>query len=243
MNKNLYEIFFYIQKKHWWFVARKEIILDFITRYLPNNKNPKILDIGCGSGYMLNTLELIGQVSGMDMSDDAIRFSKEIFSGEVMKGFLPANIPYPENNFDIIVALDVIEHVDDDVGALINLRAHMREGGKIIITVPANMYLWSEHDVINEHKRRYSLEELKTKLVASGFHIERISYYNTFLFPLVLAVRTINNLFKRKAESDMEMPNSLLNFFLKNIFSFEKYLLRFMNFNSFGVSIITVARK
>lgn len=243
MNKNLYEIFFHIQKKHWWFVARKKIVVDFIIRYLPEASNPKILDIGCGSGYMLNTLETIGQVSGMDMSDDAIGFSKEIFSGGVMKGFLPANIPYPKNYFDIVVALDVIEHVEDDIGSLVSLRTHMTDGAKIIITVPANMYLWSEHDVVNEHKRRYNMQELKTKLLASGFAIEKISYYNTLLFPLALCVRTFNNLLKRKAESDMEVPSPLVNSLLRNIFGFEKYLLRFFNFNFFGVSIIAVARK
>lgn len=243
MNKSLYEIFFKIQKKHWWFVARKEIVLDAIHRYLPQKKAPKILDIGCGSGYMLNTLESIGQVSGMDMSDDAIGFSKEIFSGEVKKGFLPANIPYPKNNFDIVVALDVIEHVDDDVAALVGIREHMTDGGKAIITVPASMLLWSEHDVVNEHKRRYTLEELKTKLLASGFVIEKISYFNTLLFPLVLVVRTINNILRRNGESDMEMPNKVVNFILKNIFGFEKYILRVCNMRFFGVSLIAVVRK
>lgn len=243
MDKNLYEIFFQIQKKHWWFVARKNIVLDFIHRYLPATKKPKILDIGCGSGLMLNALEEIGQVSGMDMSDDAINFSKKIFSGQVEKGFLPDNLPYPINNFDLVIALDVIEHVEDDVAALMKIHTHMTVGGKAVITVPANMLLWSEHDVINEHKRRYNLKELKSKLLASGFVIEKISYYNTLLFPIVLTVRTINNVLHRKDESDMIMPNPILNSILKNIFVLEKYILRFCNLPHFGVSLIAVVRK
>jgi SAM-dependent methyltransferase len=243
MNKNLYRIFFQIQKKHWWFVAKKNIVLDFIDRYASTKANPKILDIGCGSGLMLGALEKIGQVSGLDMSDDAISFSKEIFSGQVEKGFLPDNIPYPKNNFDLVICLDVIEHVTEDVAALVSIRSHMVDGGKAIITVPACMLLWSDHDVVNEHKRRYDMKELKSKLLASGFVIEKISYFNTLLFPAVLVVRTLNNILKRKGESDMDMPNPFLNAILKGIFSLEKYILRFCNLPPFGVSIIAVVRK
>lgn len=243
MDKPLYRLFFQIQKKHWWFVAKKEIVLDFIHKYLQNTNRPKILDIGCGSGLMLNSLEMIGQVSGMDMSDDAISFSKEIFSGQIEKGFLPANIPYPENNFNLIIALDIIEHVEDDLEALINIRARMTEDGIAIFTVPACMLLWSEHDVINEHKRRYDLQGLKTKLLKSGFTVEKISYFNTILFPVVLVVRTLNNLLKRKDKSDMEMPGPLLNMLLKNIFLMEKYILRISNLPPFGVSLIAVVKK
>lgn len=240
----MYRIFFQIQKKHWWFVAKKEIVIDFINRYFSSTKaEPKILDIGCGSGLMLNALEKYGKVHGMDMSDDAISFSREIFSGQVEKGFLPANIPYPENNFDLVIALDVIEHVDDDVASLVNIRSRMVEGGKAIITVPACMLLWSEHDVVNEHKRRYDLKELNKKLLDSGFIVERISYFNTFLFPVVLVVRTLNNILKRKGPTDMDMPNPFLNAILKQIFGLEKFVLRICNLPPFGVSIIAVVRK
>lgn len=243
MNKDLYRMFFEIQKKHWWFVAKKEIVLDFINKYLPEKRNLRILDIGCGSGLMLNSLESYGQVSGMDMSDDAISFSKEIFSGKVEKGFLPANIPYSKNNFDLVIALDVIEHINEDIEALKNIRTHMVEGGKAIITVPACMMLWSKHDVVNEHKRRYDLKELKSKLVESGFIIEKLSYFNTFLFLPVLIIRTLNNVLKREENSDLDMPSRPVNFILYTIFSLEKYVLRICNLPSFGVSLIAVVRK
>jgi SAM-dependent methyltransferase len=243
MNINLYRIFFQVQKKHWWFVVKKNIVLDFIHRNVLTLPKPKILDIGCGSGLMLGALESIGQVSGLDMSDDAIKFSKEIFSGQVEKGFLPDNVPYKKNNFDLVICLDVIEHVDDDVAALKSIRSHLIDGGKAILTVPACMLLWSSHDVVNEHKRRYDIKELKTKLLESGFVIERISYFNTLLFPVALLVRTFNNILNRKAESDIEMPHPVINTVLKAIFSLEKYILRFYNMPPFGVSIIAVVRK
>jgi 2-polyprenyl-3-methyl-5-hydroxy-6-metoxy-1,4-benzoquinol methylase len=242
MNIEMYRIFFDIQKKHWWFVTKKNIVLDTISRSLSKHADIKVLDIGCGSGLMLNALEEVGQTFGMDMSDDAINFSKEIFNGPVKKGFLPEQVPYEENYFDLITALDVIEHVDRDVDALKTLRSRLVSGGKAVITVPAYMFLWSSFDEMNEHKRRYTRPELETKLLQAGFTVEKISYYNTLLFPVVYAVRMLNNLLKRDGASDVDMPSTPLNFVLEKIFGIEKYLLRFANL-PFGVSILAVVRK
>lgn len=239
----MYRIFFEIQKKHWWFVTKKDIVLDTIGRYFTKDGSEKrVLDIGCGSGLMLNALENIGQAYGMDMSDDAINFSKEIFNGEVEKGALPDQVPYEENFFDLITALDVIEHIDNDVDSLKSMRSLLVPGGTIVITVPAYMFLWSSFDEMNEHKRRYTLTELREKLVLAGFTVEKISYYNTLLFPIVFAVRMLNNILKRDGASDVDMPASPLNFVLKKIFGIEKYLLRFLNL-PFGVSVLAVVRK
>lgn len=242
MNINMYRMFFEIQKKHWWFVSKKGIVIDVIARYLKKRPNTKVLDIGCGSGLMLNALERVGKTFGMDMSDDAINFSKEIFSGNVEKGLLPDQIPYEESFFDLIVALDVIEHIDQDVDSLKSIRSLLTADGKAVITVPAYMFLWSAFDDLNEHKRRYTRTELNTKLVLAGFTVEKISYFNTLLFPLVFVVRMLNNVLKRNGASDVDMPNWLLNFVLNKIFAFEKYLLRFMNL-PFGVSILAVVQK
>lgn len=242
MNIDMYRIFFQVQKKHWWFVTRKEIVLETIDRYSNKNADAKVLDIGCGSGVMLTALEELGQTFGMDMSDDAINFSKEIFSGRVEKGFLPDQVPYEESFFDLITALDVIEHIDQDVESLQAIRLRLVPDGKAIITVPAYMFLWSKFDEINEHKRRYTLTELNTKLIQAGFTVEKISYYNTLLFPVVFAVRLLNNVLQRDGTSDIDMPSLPLNFVLEKIFGIEKYLLRFINL-PFGVSILAVVRK
>ena len=242
MNREMYRIFFKIQQKHWWFVTKKKIVLDTIDKFSTKNKNRKILDIGCGSGLMLNSLQQIGQTYGMDMSDEAINFSKEIFDGKVERGSLPNQIPYENNFFDLITALDVIEHVDQDIESLQEMRARLVEGGKAIITVPAYMFLWSAFDEMNEHKRRYTLPELKSKLLQAGFTIEKISYFNTLLFPIVYIVRMLNNALKRNGASDIDMPKKELNYVLTQIFGIEKYLLRFMSL-PFGVSILAVVKK
>jgi len=242
MDIQMYRIFFEIQKKHWWFTSKKEIILDTIARYTNLKQESAILDIGCGSGLMLNALEEIGNTSGMDMSDDAIQFSQEICKGPIKKGFLPNNVPYPENQFDLITALDVIEHIDDDVQSLRTIRSLLTQNGTAIITVPAYMFLWSHFDELNEHKRRYTLPELKDKLKLADLRIEKISYYNTLLFPIAYMVRKLNNLLGRDGASDIDMPGKTVNTILTKIFSSEKSLLRFCNL-PFGVSILAVVKK
>lgn len=242
MNIEMYRIFFQIQKKHWWFATKRNIILDTVLRYTNLQLSDKILDIGCGSGLMLNTLENIGNTSGMDMSDEAIEFSSEIFTGTIKKGSLPDDVPYPSDYFSLITALDVIEHIDDDLVSLKTIRNLLKSKGKAVITVPAYMSLWSHFDELNEHKRRYTLNELHQKLLLAGFEIEKISYYNTLLFPVVYIVRKLNNLLGRNGSSDIDMPSSIMNSILKTIFGFEKFILRYCNM-PFGVSILAVVKK
>lgn len=217
-------------------------MLDFIDRYMVKEDKIKILDIGCGSGLMLNALEELGKTYGMDMSDEAISFSREIFNGRVEKGALPDQLPYQHNYFDLVTALDVIEHIDNDVDSIRAIRSLLLHGGKCIFTVPAYMFLWSAHDEMNEHKRRYTLTELNNKLVKAGFTVEKISYYNTFLFPVVYLVRMLNNILGRDGASDMDTPGRAVNYFLNKVFGFEKHLLRYFNL-PFGVSVIAVVSK
>ena len=238
----MYRIFFNIQKQHWWFVTKKDIILDAIAGHVQLQKDNTVLDIGCGSGLMLNALDELANTSGMDMSDEAIQFSKEIFKGSIKQGSLPDNVPFSNESFDLITALDVIEHIDEDIESLKAIRYLLKPSGKAIITVPAYMFLWSSFDEMNEHKRRYTLPELRQKLISAGFQIEKISYFNTILFPIVYIVRKLNNLLGRDGASDVDMPGRPMNFILKSIFGLEKYLLRLMNL-PFGVSILAVVKK
>ncbi len=242
MNIEMYRIFFNIQKQHWWFVIKKEIILDAISLYTKLKPNSQILDIGCGSGLMLNALEKIGITNGMDMSNEAIAFSREIFSGPVKQGSLPKNVPYPENSFELITALDVIEHIDDDTASLVTIKNLLSPSGKAIITVPAYMFLWSKFDEMNEHKRRYTLRELEQKLKNAGLQVENISYFNSLLFPIIFLIRKLNNIIGRDGISDVDMPGYLVNQTLKRIFGLEKFLLRILKL-PFGVSILAIVKK
>ena len=151
-------------------------------------------------------------------------------------------MPYSENEFDLITALDVIEHIDDDEQSLKVIQSLLSEKGTAIITVPAYMFLWSHFDELNEHKRRYTLSELQTKIKNAGLKIEKISYYNTLLFPIAYLVRKLNNLLGRDGASDIDMPGETVNTILRKIFTSEKSLLRYFNL-PFGVSILAVVKK
>jgi SAM-dependent methyltransferase len=242
MQEHLYKELYELESKHWWFVAKKRIVLSLMRKYINYDKNNKILDAGCGSGLMLNDLKEFGQVYGMDYSKEAIKFSKLIFDGEIKQGYMPGNIPYDKNYFNGIIALDVIEHIENDQDALIDLKEHLTDNGIFVVTVPAYMILWSNHDVVHQHKRRYTLSELKEKLFHAGFKIEKISYYNSILFIPIFITRQIHRLLKVESGSDAEMPNKLVNFILKSIFSFERHILKVFNMH-FGVSIIAVVKK
>jgi len=244
MDASMYKEMFEVQNYHWWFVAKKQIIMATVRQLTNENSGKKIeiLDAGCGPGLMLNELQKVGTTSGMDFSDDAINFSRQHFEGVLKKCDLPSVVPFAKNSFDLLLALDVVEHIENDVGALEVFQRLLKSGGCGILTVPAFMFLWSEHDEINHHKRRYTLPEFKQKILAAGFEIEKISYYNTLLFPLVATVRFLNKLLKRKSDSDVELPGKMVNSILKRIFLLEKSLLKFFNL-PFGVSLIAVVRK
>lgn len=188
---------------------------------------------------MLGALSEIGPTSGLDYSDDAIHFCKEIFQGVVKKGSLPDDVPYQNGSFDLITALDVIEHIDRDVDSLKAIRALLTPSGKAVITLPAYMFLWTNFDELNEHKRRYTLGELEEKLSQAGFTIEMISYFNTLLFPVVYIVRMFNRILHRSGASDVEMPSSIVNAVLRAIFDFERTLLKHVRL-PFGVSILAI---
>lgn len=243
MKKHLYQEHFELEGKHWWFISKKKIILSFIKDYLTFGKNSKILDIGCGPGLMLNDLTKLGQVSAMDFSHDAIEFCKTKNACDLRQGSLPNNVPFDKGVYDLVICLDVIEHVDDDYASVKTLNELLAPNGKMVITVPALMSLWSKWDEINEHKRRYDLEQFRKVLLANNFEIEKISYYNSFLFPLVYLIRWVNRTFKKdNSKSDTEMPGAIVNFLLTKIFSFERFVLKVMSF-PVGVSLIAVVRK
>jgi len=243
LDTSLYKDFFKIQKKHWWFVGRRKIVFSMLASYFPARHNLMALDAGCGCGFMLEDLKQFGTVYGIDASIDALFFSKKTsYLAHLVRSSLEF-LPFNDETFDLITVLDVLEHVDDDFKALENLYRILKKDGMIIIHVPAFMFLWSGHDEINQHKRRYTLVQLRRVLVSSGFTVEKITYSNMLLFPIVYIVRLIRNLQGKGPESDFNIKlHSISNMMVTKIFAFEKYLLQYMNF-PFGVSILCIARK
>jgi SAM-dependent methyltransferase len=158
----------------------------------------------------------------------------------IKSGSLPADLGF-RDSFDLIASFDVIEHIEDDLAALKTLRLHMTPQSRLFITVPAYQWMWSAHDTHNHHFRRYTKTQLNSLLAQAGFTIERSSYFNFLLFPLIAGVRLLQNIFSASRLAEEIVPSPVVNKFFEMIFNIERYLLRFCNL-PFGVSIFAIVK-
>jgi SAM-dependent methyltransferase len=250
MDPTFYESYYRHETTHWWFRWRFDLIAD-VMESLPTNGRKRILEAGCGTGQMLKSLELHGDAIGIDISPQAIRYAKARGVNQLVQGSI-TDLPFKAGCFDAVLALDVIEHVDDDIGILAKLFEVVKPGGHLIVTVPAYKILWSEHDEINLHKRRYKSDELRTLITDAGFQVHRVTYCNTALFLPVLAMRKAKNLLRtfRRArgtvhdglESDLDEYPGPINSALYWLMKGETRLMRKADL-PFGVSILAIARR
>ncbi|MCC5638903.1 class I SAM-dependent methyltransferase [Nostoc sp. CHAB 5844] len=244
MDKKFYLQYAAVEDRHWWFVGRRRIVEELIYQLnLP--KDAKILEAGCGTGGNLTMLARYGEISAMELDEIACQLANERRVTTVKQGSLPDEIPFT-SEYDLIVILDVLEHIDDDLAALEALSARLQPNSWLLITVPAYQFLWSYHDEINHHKRRYTLKNLKRVVRQAGYTVRYGSYFNTWLFPLVAGVRLLKNLFKVEQKvvvnSDLNLPAKPVNKFLTFLFASERYLLNRFSL-PFGVSVVLIAQK
>lgn len=241
METKLYQEMYDVENLHWWFRARRDILISLILKYLSKGC---VLDIGCGTGFILEPLETqyISKYEtwGIDISEIAIQFCQEKGLTQVIQGILENNV-LPEHYFDLIMFLDIIEHLEHDLSALTQAKHYLKFQGQILITVPAYQFLWSAHDEIHCHKRRYTKKQIIKLLYQSGYEVVFISYFNTFLFPLIAIARLIGNLLNRHHTSDVKLPSALVNHVLYQVFRSEKNLFPNLSF-PFGVSLVCLAR-
>jgi 2-polyprenyl-3-methyl-5-hydroxy-6-metoxy-1,4-benzoquinol methylase len=200
----------------------------------------EIVDVGCGTGATAVQLRSMGyKVKAADMSDSALAACREakLDTIDLREGSIP------QNSADCVLACDVLEHVDDDVALLIQLRHALRTDGVLIVTVPAYEFLWSGEDYVSEHCRRYRRSTLLEKLKPAGLEPVWCSYFNTFLSPLVAAAILAKRVFRPREmyESNIHPLPDRLNHALYSIFALERLALRELRF-AFGTSILLIAR-
>lgn len=242
MEPSIYTLMASLEANHWWFAARRAIA-ENIIRKLRLPTDARILDAGCGTGGNLAMLSRYGQVHAMELDDQARQMANAKGFAQVLSGRLPDKVPYQQEQFDLIALLDVLEHVEDDRNTLKALGSLLKPGGYLLISVPAFPFLWSTHDKVHHHKRRYLLGELKSKLENAGLEITYASYFNTILFPLIFGARQLDKLRTNKRESgDLTMPHPLINRLLFALFSSERFVLGRWPL-PFGVSAMAIARK
>ena len=229
------------QDRHWWFVGRRRIVAQLIARFVPLPAKARVLEAGCGYGGNLAMLGELGEVQAFEFNDDARAHAANLLRRPVAYGMLPHAIGFDDDRFDLIAMLDVLEHVDDDVASLRTLGERLALGGALLLTVPAVPWLWSDHDVLHQHKRRYTRALLAERLQEAGFEIAGIGYFNTLLFPLALVQRLLARLVGGGA-GEHDAPPEPLNGVLAAIFSLEARLVGRLAF-PVGLSLFAVARK
>jgi SAM-dependent methyltransferase len=258
MQQHTYAIMDRVADKHWWFVGRRAILETFLRGIVQKSSPPvlggvdaasadgvvhtavRILDVGCGTGANLEMLSQFGEAEGVDVSDEALEFCR-LKGLKVQKG-LAETLPYADATFDVTTALDVVEHLDDDVAGLKELYRVTKRGGYSLIFVPAFMWLWGVQDDISHHRIRYTRKQIVERLEQAGYTIERATYANWTFFAPILAGRTLMRLTGIKPESENNVNVSALNGVFGKLFSAERFWLRNFDF-PLGVSIVVVARK
>lgn len=222
MDRAVYDRMAEIDGEHWWFAARRKIVAALIERQVAPRPGARILEMGCGTGSNLALLQRYGRVDAVEPDDPARALASRRSGIPVKGGLLPDGVDLADGAYDLIVLLDVLEHIPDDLGALKALRPKLATGGRILVTVPAMPWLWSAHDAAHHHQRRYTAKTLTRLFEAAGYRIRHRTYFNTLLFPLVVAARAVGRLTGREGGDDA-MPPGPVNRLLETLFGSERY--------------------
>jgi len=242
MYEHEYEAMYGLENFYWWYVARRKLAEELLTDEIHGRKSVSILDVGCGTGANMHAFARHGATMGVDTSLDALAYcQKRGIQTIALSGV--ETLPFGNGTFDIVTALDVLEHTDDDLQALREIRRVTRKDGLLLATVPAYGFLWSEHDEALKHRRRYAAHELRNKLTVTGFEVVRTSYFITTLFFPILALRIWQDLFKNATEpkTSLYVLPGWINSSLIGLLAVERRIFHRMNL-PFGVSIVALAR-
>lgn len=246
MDRSFLDNYYRMEREHWWFRVRESIILDCFRSDIFCGEQINILNVGAATGRSSEMLGSFGQVQSIEYDEPSFRFCRDILKMKIDHGSI-TSLPYEDNLFNCVCAFDVVEHVEEHELAIKELFRVCKPGGKIFITVPAFMSLWSSHDEVNHHFRRYRKEELFMLFKKQGGRRIRSTYFNFLLFPPIFLVRILQRILVSKAKEELKPDNEifnsgLINRILGTIFSFERLWLKKFNF-PYGVSLLLIWKK
>jgi SAM-dependent methyltransferase len=224
MERVIYQHMEEFDGRHWWYRARRQILAELIRRETRLPAGAAILEVGCGSGHNLPMLQQFGTVDALELDEGARAIAERRLGRSVMSAPLPELDGVPDRHYDLIGAFDVIEHVSDDQAALESVALKLKTGGMFVMTVPAHQWMWSDHDVLNHHKRRYSKGALRRLVEYSPLRLRRIGYFNSLLFPLAVTQRLSSRL-RNRDDADLTLPSAPLNAMLERVFAAERHLV------------------
>ena len=241
MDRAVFDRMAELDQHHWWFTARRRILSSVIRRIVRPPADARILELGCGTGHNLDMLGAFGAVEASELDDHARAMATKRLGRPVEKVALPDLSKFPPDSYDMIALLDVLEHVPDDKGSLAAIYTRLKPGAALLLTVPANPWMWSAHDVAHHHHRRYRKAEIKALAKNAGFDIDLLSPFNTMLFPLIAGVRLLNKL-RGHDSADDALPSRPVNSALDRLFGAEAAIIGRLPF-PFGVSLVAVLRR
>jgi SAM-dependent methyltransferase len=244
MDAKLYDELWRVEQVHWWFRARREIVLSLVRRFVggPADRRLRICELGCGTGGNLAAVADRHDVIGVECSPHALEYARRRLGDRVIRGSLPDDIALPSDSFDVVLLTDVLEHIEDDTPSAATAMRLLRPGGIVVATVPAYQWLYSPRDAHHHHFRRYSKRRFRALWTAPHTHTLLLSHYNSLLFPAAAAARLASKLVSQHAAGDLNVPPRALNGLLAQIMRSEANLLGRVPM-PFGLSLVAVVRK
>jgi SAM-dependent methyltransferase len=241
MERAVFDRMAELDQDHWWFLARRRILKALIRRVVRPPQKARILEVGCGTGHNLAMLKTFGRVEASELDRCARALANKRLPRKVKEAKLPDLSMFERNGYDLIALLDVLEHVPDDLASLRAIHRRLKPGGALLLTVPANPWMWSAHDAAHHHHRRYSKAQLAKVIADAGFEVQLLSYFNSLLFPPIAVARLLGKLTGRESADD-QLPGATVNAVLNKVFGLEAGLIGRVPM-PFGVSLVAVVRR
>jgi len=241
MERAVFDRMAELDQHHWWFIARRRILDSLIKRVVRPPQDARILEVGCGTGHNIPMLKEFGTVEASELDHSARTLANARHPGIVKEARLPDLSMFERNAYDLIALLDVLEHVPDDLASLRAIHRRLKPGGALLLTVPANPWMWSAHDAAHHHFRRYTRANLEDLFLRAGLEVQLLSYFNSLLFPLIAAARAVGKITRRESADD-RLPRDVVNSALKRVFGLEAGLIGRVPM-PFGVSLVAVVRR
>jgi SAM-dependent methyltransferase len=241
MERAVFDRMAELDQEHWWFLARRRILDRLVERVIRPPQGARVLEVGCGTGHNLAMLGGFGKVEACELDCCARALASKRLGRKVKDARLPDLSMFERNAYDLVALLDVLEHVPDDIGSLRAIHRRLKPGGALLLTVPANPWMWSAHDVAHHHFRRYTRAGLRKLFEQAGFDVQLLSYFNSLLFPPIAVARLIGKA-RGTDSADDALPGARVNALLNSLFGLEAGLIGRVPM-PFGVSLVAVVRR